>query len=348
MNNPEIITLIVGGFAYTAWKSMSVKYTARSPEISFEITAADEAPDLLSAAWIFEPGTPCQLLANGSLLVDGYINDLEPSIGPNEHTIRVAGRSKSQDCVDCTIEHGSYEWKNKDLKQILNDTGNNTVFNTDETLKKFPVKRANVGQTVFNFGDRIARTEGMYLTGQRDGTVMITKHGKKQHAFAIVEGVNLISGNSKFSDRQRHEKYKVKGQTPTGTGKDATQVDKEEKDSGAREGRIRHFTPDQNLPKDKAEEEAKRIKKERQGNSVRATVTVQGFRDDGGTIWTAGWLIFVQSTMLRLADNLAIDEAELKQDASGSFATLSLVDPRALGGEKKGKSRSSGGYSKGL
>ena len=69
----EVVTLVVGGMPYTAWKSMSVKYTFGSQEITFEIVASDEAPDLMSNAWRFEPGTPCQLLATGTLLVDGFI-----------------------------------------------------------------------------------------------------------------------------------------------------------------------------------------------------------------------------------------------------------------------------------
>lgn len=345
----EIVSLIVGGVAYTAWTSMSVKYSAQSGEITFQVNAADEAPDLLSSAFLFEPGTACELRSNGDLLVNGFITDLEISIDPNDHPLSVSGKSKGCDAHDCSVDHPKHEFEEKDVKQIANECGTNVSFTSDVTLEKIKKVRINPGEDCYKAIDKLARARGLILTGQKDGTIKITKAGQNRHSGAIVEGVNMVTGSAKFSDQKRHNKYKVKGQERDGTGKEKTQVEQEATDSGGRSGRTKVLIMDQNMPKNLAKSAAEQVKKRRQGESVKATVTTQGFRDQGGTIWEAGWVVFVQSVMLHLSDDLAIESVELKQDNDGSSSTLQLVDPRALGGEKgKGKSRSAGGYSKGL
>jgi len=341
----EIVTMIVDGVRHTNWKSMSVKYSAQSPERSFQIVAADEAPDLISAAWSFQPGTEVELYANQTLLVAGYINDLSISIDAETHDLRLSGRCKGQDCVDCSVNHGTHQWRGKALDAILNDTGSNTRFRTDEVLKPITVARANPGEPVFMLADRLARKQGLFLKAEADGTVLITKHGKNRHDGAIVEGFNMLKGEATFSDRDRHAEVKVKAQNGTGTGEASTQKEGVAKDEGARSGRSKAFLPDQNLDKSEAQTQADTIKSTRQGLSVKSTMVTQGFRDEGGNVWETGWLIYCQSTMLHLAQDMAIESVSLSQSGDRTISTLSLVDPKALGGKGGGKSRSGSAWS---
>lgn len=343
----ELVSLVIGGVAYTAWRSISIKYSSQSPERSFSVVASDEAPDYISNAWVFEPGTPVQVLASGELVLDGYINDLEINIEAESHELRVSGRSKSQDAVDCSVDHKTHEWRNKRLDEIANSTGNNTRFRLDESMPPIDVVRANPGEKVWKFIDRHARAHGLFLTGQADGSVLITKHGKKRHAGALMEGNNLKVGAAKFSDRERHEKIKGKSQRAVGTGRRATQINEEVTDPGARKGRVLQIMPDHHLDKKRARTRAEVSRDTRQGLSVSLSATIPGWRDDGGRIWEAGWLVYCLSTMLHLSQDLAINTVELSQDegGSGTLAKLELVDPRALGG-KGGKSKSAKGWSK--
>jgi prophage tail gpP-like protein len=79
------------------------------------------------------------------------------------------------------------------------------------------------------------------------------------------------------------------------------------------------------------------------GNSLKANVTVQGFRDDGGTLWEPGALVFLESPFARRASGYGDRTVTFSQDRKdGSLSVLSLVDPRALGG-KGGKGGKAGG-----
>lgn len=341
----EIVTLLVGGVAYTAWKSINIKYDAKSPERTFEVVAADEAPDLISAAWIFMPGTEVTVLATGIPVITGYINDLGIEIDHDKHELRVAGRGKGQDCVDCSVDHDTHEFRKKTLDKIGNEVSKNVKFVAKAPLRPLEVVRANPGETVFRFMERHARNENCYLYEKGDGTVEITQHGKERHAGAIIEGVNLKIGRATFSDRQRHEKVKAKGQRHKGKGKKNTQIKEEVTDPGARSGRVLRLMPHSDLDKGRARTWAQQAVDQRSGYGTKLSATIPGWRDEGGMIWEAGHLVFCQSIMLHLAQDLCIESVELHQDSSGGTTShVVLVEPEALGGKGGGK----GPWSKGF
>ena len=58
---------------------------------------------------------------------------------------------------------------------------------------------------------------------------------------------------------------------------------------------------------------------------------MQGFRDDAGQIWTPGFLVFLQSPFLDIAQTMAVESVTFSQSRDrGSESVLKLVDPRAL------------------
>ena len=75
------------------------------------------------------------------------------------------------------------------------------------------------------------------------------------------------------------------------------------------------------------------------GWSTTATVKVKGWRDDAGELWSPEKLVFVESKRLKISQAMAIKTVRLIQNGEGTITTMSLVDPRALGGkDAKGKS----------
>lgn len=79
------------------------------------------------------------------------------------------------------------------------------------------------------------------------------------------------------------------------------------------------------------------------GEGESATVEVTGWRDEAGDIWTPNRLVYVRHPRLFLDQMMVIKSVTLTQDTSeggtGTRASLTLADPRALGG-KAGRSKS--------
>jgi prophage tail gpP-like protein len=69
------------------------------------------------------------------------------------------------------------------------------------------------------------------------------------------------------------------------------------------------------------------------GEGISATVTLPGWRDEGGTLWTRNWLVSVEDDWIGISQDMLIASVSLEQDSrAGTAATLTLKDPRALGG----------------
>jgi prophage tail gpP-like protein len=344
MLNDEVVTVLANGMVWTAWRRVMVRASFKSAARSFQITAAAE-PGGAATAWTFKAGTQIDILFNGALACRGYVDRYQPKLSRHKSAeINISGRSKSQDFIDSAAVHDTGQFKNKDPQEIgaaLDKFG--VGIATDEQLKKVPVYRITPGETAFRCVEKLCREQGVFPVGQADGSIKITKGGKTRHAGALIEGVNIEECDADHNWAGRHSDVIVRGQKPYGHGDDALQVE-----GLARDAEVGRYRPvivihDGDTDKDRAKKRAGTRRDHEAGNSLKANVTVQGFRDDGGTIWEPGGLIFTQSQFLDISQDMAIETVEWSQDRSdGSLSVLSLVDPRALGGQG-GKGGSAGG-----
>lgn len=345
----EIVTLTVGGTEYAGWKSFSATASAKSPERSFEFVGAIAHNAILFAAAKaqIKPGQTCTISANGDLIVTGYINSVKIKLSDNNHEIRVSGKSKGQDAVKSSVVHKSYEFKKRTTSQIAQEIDQWGIgFSTEDDERQWDKVRANPGETGHQFLGRLAADEGKWLCGQPDGSVKICKHGKKMHGGGLIEGDNVKDADVEFSDDERMNKVTVKGQRPTGTGKSNLHVEDSETDSGARKGRDLIIVSPSDLDKKRAKDRAKNAVDNRFGDSVKATVQVQGFRDLGGALWVPGYLVPCEIPSCDLDQTLAIESVTWSQDdGEGSMSSLQLVHPAALGGKNAGSSKSGNNWS---
>lgn len=338
-----IITVAAGGMLWTAWRRVMVQASFQSAARSFQIEAAAE-PGGAATAWTFKAGTQIDILADGQLACRGYVDRYQPKLGEhNVAEITISGRGKSQDFIDSAAVHDTGQFKNKDPQEIgaaLDKFG--VGITTDEQLKKVPIYRITPGETAFRCVEKLCREQGVFPVGQADGSIKITKGGKKRHAGAILEGVNMKIGEADHNWSGRHSDVIVRGQKPYGHGEDALQIE-----GIARDAEVGRYRPvivvhDGDTDKDRAKKRATTRRDREAGNSLKANVTMQGWYDDGGTLWEPGSLVFTQSQFLDVQQDMAIESVTFSQDRKeGSLSVLSLVDPRALGG-KGGKGGGAG------
>jgi prophage tail gpP-like protein len=342
MPNLEFVTITVGGMEYQGWKSFSYSASAKSPERSFQIVGAKSDIAAFSVRdWL---RAPCTISSNGTLVMTGEVMGVEITIDPGNHEIRVSGKSRGHHLVTNSVDHKTHEWdkETKTLVEVAQDVDKPGIgFSTDEVMRKLPKVRANVGDSMMHFLDKLARRERMFLSSKKDGGVAITRHGKFRHTGGIVEGDNLARGTAKFSVEKRVEKVKVKGHQPTGTGEKSFRFQAEATDPGARKNTTKVIVPKTPMTEKEAKELAEHLIDNRFGDSVQLQCELQGFRDMGGMIWEPGWLVWCEVPSCELSMELAINEITLHQDAGGqgSQAQLVLVHPAALGGKTSKSSK---------
>jgi prophage tail gpP-like protein len=338
----EFITISVGGTVYSAFESMSVSAAFDEAARSFEMTVAAEF-GASGTASVFRAGAAVDIRSNGDLLLKGYVDHFKPSLTATSYTIGISGRSKSQDAIDSSAKHKTGRIEKKDPVKIAKEVseGVDVEITTDQSLDMVEAYQITPGETIFRCLEKMARAQGCTVTGTADGGMKVTKVGQKRHSGGLFEGRNIKVGDADHDWSNRHSEYTVKGQRAAGHGKDALELE-----AVAKDGAVNRFRPIIVIQRDDTDK--KKIKKRAEtrrdkaaGNGLTATITTQGFRDEGGKLWEPGYLVWVESPSLDIRQDMAIKSVAYSQSSEGSLAKLELCDPRAFGG-KAGKGNKSG------
>jgi prophage tail gpP-like protein len=175
----------------------------------------------------------------------------------------------------------------------------------------------------------------MIITGTPEGNAKITKAGSERNG-PLIEGVNILAGTAHHNGSNRHSKIVVRGQRPFGHGDDNLEIEAEEQDGAVKRHRAIIIIQDEDTTKDRAKRRAKNRKNRAAGNSLKATISVQGFHDDGGKLWTPGARVDRKPVPRHRPRHVLIESVDYRQNDGGSIATLNLVDPRAYDGQGAG------------
>jgi prophage tail gpP-like protein len=330
---PELVTVSAGSGIYSAFEDMEATAGFNEAARSFRLTIA--APGGGSAtAWAFACGTELSISSNGSLLVTGYVDRYQPKL--NEHSqaiIHVSGRGKGQDAIDSSAVHETGHFENQtplQIAQALDQFG--IGFSSDQTMQPVPFYQVTPGETVFRCIEKLCRQEGLVLAGQPDGSIKLTKLQAASHT-PLQEGVNCKGLEADHNWSGRHSHVIARGQRPVGTGAANLQIEQTATDGSVGRYRPHVLVIDGDTDPTRAMMRAKyRIMREA-GHSLKASVIVQSFRDDGGQLWTPGNTVFLDSDFLDVHQLMGVERAVYKQSRSGSVTHLSLVDPAAFGGQ---------------
>jgi len=304
----EIVTIAAGGLILrpiTFALNISAKEASRSFDAKVKHPALSQR-DLLDA---LAGSPPCTIraqasdgvslvpgLAGGELLLTGHIEKRSPRVAGEEKELSISGRSKTGDLVDSSHNHKSGELRDKTAKDMVTELAApfGITVETDANLPMRKLARLRPGETVFAFAERLARVD---------------------------------------RESKRFQEYKTRAQAPDGFAPPELEIDETARDNGVRRPRLRVITPPEQISKDEARQRARHHRDRAAGRGVTASVSVVGWRDAGGQLWTPGWLIPVDIGDIGIGQVMMIESVSFRQSESGTAATLELVDPRAHGGK---------------
>lgn len=345
----EEVEITVGGEPWPDWESVTwtaaINEAARS--LSFEVAVSDENITRLHA--VFLKRTPIVVTSNGDMIFNGRLDRKQPSQTSTRRGFRVSARSKGAALIDNSAVHDTGRFRNQTpdaIAKAIDETGIDFVMDPGASLV-IPRFQLTPGETGFLALERLLRDRKMTLRGEADGSIAITKGPTgKRHSGGLIEGITLGDASSDHNFAGRHAKYIVRGQSPDGTGSDATEIEEEADDDAVEGPRTRVLIADKDMQKAEAADYAKHLRDRAAGESLRAEATQPGWRDETGELWTPGHLQWLESPFLDLAQDMLLERVSATQTKSqgtggGSKATLSFVDPRSYGG-KKGKGSKSG------
>ncbi|HYW57672.1 MAG TPA: hypothetical protein VE934_11970 [Polaromonas sp.] len=231
------VSLEVGGVRYEGWKGIQISHSIEQLAGTFSLDVTERWPGQ-TEAWAIEPGAACTVKIGQDVMITGYVDVASVSASPTDHTIRIEGRDKTGDLVDCSAP--SREWVGLAYEQIAVDLcapfgigvfsqletgpggyqakkpgkGKAAVAKAGAGGGKLPRKASNSGETIHRLLEKLGKIQGVLQVSDRTGGLLITRAGLGGRCTdVLVLGGNLLSIDFERSFANLYSEITVKGQT---------------------------------------------------------------------------------------------------------------------------------------
>ncbi|HUC61629.1 MAG TPA: hypothetical protein VMF53_06710 [Alphaproteobacteria bacterium] len=335
--NTDKVTLTINGQQYWGWQELRATSHLKTGAADFDIGVSEAWEDALEKPWQITAGSSCVLALDGDPIVTGYVDEYGPGYDPDSHRVRITGRSKTCDLVDCMpeVEAGQFIGYTLDAmaRTISQPFGIGVVVEASMGAPNadFTIQRC---ETAWEFLEKFARARSVLLTDDESGNLVLTQASSAISPSRLVEGQNIFRAQAKLSMAKRWSKYSVRTQQGlTYQNNNAVQTDVLGTATDAAVPRYRPRETMPGTPMDTATATAYATwqKLHCTGESMTAEITVVGWRDAAGSVWRKNVLIGVTSPRLALDRQLLIVGVEFTLDAEkGMFTKLTLAPPEAF------------------
>lgn len=330
------VVLKVSGKDYSGWTSIEVTKGIENLSGAFNLILTNRWPGTKKAMDL-RPGLECQVSISGETLINGYIDVLNINYSSDTHEIRVAGRDKAADLIDCSIAKGTGEWKNLTFDKIITELVSPFGITVKSEVSPGPaIKKFNIeqGMTVYEAIQKLCVQRGCLAISDNDGNILLTQAGTETGGTNLVEGDNILEASANYDFTQRFSEYIVKGQKAGSDNEDAvTATTPKANISDSNIGRYRPtvIIADGQNDKAKAEDRAKWEAAVRRGKSRVFEITVQGWSaSKNGGIWKTNQKVTLKAPALGVSQGLVIANTIFRLDESGQKTVITLSPEEAF------------------
>jgi prophage tail gpP-like protein len=348
----DIPTLTIDGMIYAGWTELRVTRALLRCAGDFDI-AVSERWGGQDAPWVIAPYSKVVVSLGNDPVLTGYVDGYAPNFDAKSHGVRITGRSRTEDLIDCKPDIASGQFAGYTLDAIARALGVlfdiEVVIETDAAAEVVADAKMERSETAFTFLERLCRLAGVLLCDDALGRLVLTQAGATRANGAIVQGDNILHATGQVNVHKRFSTYIVKGQHGVGGAKggglDLSALSGPGpshyagKASGVvQTGQVAHaddlgvprYRPHVSLAESQMSQAQMQLRANWQrayayGQSVKMHVTVQGWRQPDGTLWTLNQLVPLTSSYLGIdADLLAAEIEYLLRPHDGRTTRLLL------------------------
>ena len=338
----DTLVLTVGTTNLTGWQRVSVTRSLDQPPATFDIQVTEKYPN--TADVDVKPGQPCVVRIGSDLVITGYVDRYTSSVSAGQHTVRIQGRSKSEDLIDCSAimdttsptPHGQLVGGTAlSIARALAEPYGVTINSNAGDGATVPFFNINLGETPWEIIDRVVRYSQLIAYDLPDGSYLLAQAGSEKMGSGFTVGQNCEAADITYAMDQRFSEYEGHFLTSmvmgTDMGINAPLVGKVVKDEGVPRLRKRYVISEQtglslDLPYQRALWECNR----RKGRSQMLSVTCDSWRDINGKLWDLNHLAPIKAPQLKLGSaTWLIGSVNYVRDESGQHAQLVLMPPEA-------------------
>lgn len=334
------VQLLVAGRLYEGWTEVEVVKGVRDLAGAFTLQWRDRD----AAGRPLPPirrGDACEVRiasedGGGETVISGFVDQARAELDADRRSLTVSGRDRAADLVDCSALHSPGRWRDRTLAQIAAELiapfGLSVRVEGDAgpPFARFALQQ---GETVFEALERLVRFRGLMIKADRAGGVVLHRPGGRRAAFSLKEGVQPLRLSAVDDGADRFSLYVLKGQSAGSdalNGEAAAGPKAEARDPGV--GRHRPLLvlaeAEATLANLAARAGWEANVRAAEGRSLE--ITVQGWRDPTGALWSADLVVAVEAPSVDVSgDWLIADVAFRLSEDEGSTTALSLSPPDA-------------------
>jgi prophage tail gpP-like protein len=192
----EELRINVNGQLLAGWQEFEVYRGVEELPSGFVISLTEKYPKFDEIVPV--PFQSCEVFLSDDKVLTGFVDIYEPSYNKSAHRVTIAGRSKTEDLVDCSVDvdalgaaTGTWEIGPGTIgtaaKTICKPYSIDVVLPDDDPALPYPFI-VQPGMTCFQLLEEMARSVQMLIWDDAQGRLVISRVGKKRAASALVEG----------------------------------------------------------------------------------------------------------------------------------------------------------------
>ncbi len=342
MSDTDDVTITTGGKIIGGWQAVRITRGIERMPSDFDIALTELYPGAADQI-VIQPGAACVVKLGADVVVTGYVDRYVPSISARGHGVRIQGRGKCQDLVDCSAVIDGMALNTASAlalaQKLAAPFGITASLVGTEAGSAIPQITVNIGETPFELIDRVARYRQLLAYEGADGNLILSQGNSTSAGSGFALGTNIEAATATFSMDQRFSAYRVYW---TSTD-DLKQV---RDDAGGTNGNLHGISTDPTVPRyrprlivseqtdqgaDIGDRRATWEMNRRNGRSQSISLTCDNWRDSAGALWQPNTLATVDAPILKLPGKTwLIAEVTYRRDDNGTHADLVLMPPDAF------------------
>jgi prophage tail gpP-like protein len=331
----DSVTLDVAGVRYGGWTEVTIRRGLEQLAGAFEVAVTERWPNEPRRRPI-RAGEACKVAIGGEVVITGWVDEVRASYDARQHRVAFRGRDAAGDLVDCSAPLGQREAAT--YGELVSWLASPFKVPVKLEVRDVPLPRPitiDPGDTVFDVIERVSRAVAMLVVSDGRGGLLITRAEVAARVPDRLElGRNIVGAEGLVSILERFSELTVYGQRLGNdeiSGEDTTEMV-----GRARDLSIARYRPlkvvSEMMPQGDAQlqQRAEWEVRHREGRGQRATISVQGWRHAGGSLWQPNTLLAVNDAFLGLNRELLVVGVEFRLDGAGTRSVLTLTDRAAF------------------
>jgi prophage tail gpP-like protein len=200
------LTITTSSSKISGWTDIRLTRGIERCPSDFEIGMTEKFPGQTTGV-VVQPGDACTVSIGSDVVVTGYVDRYSPSIAASAHAIRMTGRGKCQDLVDCSAEWPScliVKSSILDIATKLSAPYGITVTAGVDAGAVIDTMMVLIGETAYEIIERVCRWKGLLCYETSDGNLRLDNTGTTSASGGIVQGTNVQAATVIFGIDERY------------------------------------------------------------------------------------------------------------------------------------------------